>query len=118
MISDIKAFMKNLEFLEQNLIYGDTRHFPVLSESPLKPFDSNYHVEIVSSLKDSFKNRFKAFKEIAVVARFVVSPFMEKYIQLFATSVTQNFSEDIAATEMEVSFSFHKKTCKLVLFIA
>ncbi|CAH1977712.1 unnamed protein product [Acanthoscelides obtectus] len=62
---------------------------------------SNYHVEIVSNLKDNFKNRFKDFNEIAIVAQFVVSPFMEIDIQQFATSVTQNFREDIAATEME-----------------
>ncbi|CAH1980913.1 unnamed protein product [Acanthoscelides obtectus] len=72
------------------------RHFPVLSEkisqSPLEPYDSNYHVEIVYNLKDNFKNRY--FNEIAIVAQFVVSPFMEIDIQQVATSVTQKFSED------------------------
>ncbi|CAH1993885.1 unnamed protein product [Acanthoscelides obtectus] len=104
MISDIKAFIKKLEFWEQNLIDGDTRHFPILleniSQSPLETHDSKYHVEIVSTLKDNFKNRFKDFTKIAIVVQFVVSPFMEIDIQQFATSVTQNFSEGIAATEM------------------
>ncbi|CAH1954055.1 unnamed protein product [Acanthoscelides obtectus] len=100
MISDIKVFW------QQNLIDGDTRHFPVLSErisqSPLEPYDSKDHVEIVSSLKNNFKNRFKGFNEIATVAQFFVSPLMEIDIQQFATSVTQNFSEDIVATKMEL----------------
>ncbi|CAH2008244.1 unnamed protein product, partial [Acanthoscelides obtectus] len=43
MISDIKAFVNKPEFWEQNLIDGDTRHFPVLSakisQSPLEPYD-------------------------------------------------------------------------------
>ncbi|CAH1972240.1 unnamed protein product [Acanthoscelides obtectus] len=43
MISDFKAFIKMLELWEQNLIDGDKRHFPVLSEktsqSPLEPYD-------------------------------------------------------------------------------
>ncbi|CAH2008872.1 unnamed protein product [Acanthoscelides obtectus] len=59
--SDIKAFLKKLEFWEQNLIDGDTRHFPMLSEktsqSPLEPYDSKHHVEIVSNLEDNFKNQ-------------------------------------------------------------
>ncbi|CAH1958591.1 unnamed protein product [Acanthoscelides obtectus] len=101
MISDIEAFIKKL----QHLIDGDTRPFPVLSEkisqSPLEPYDSEYHVEIVSNLKDNFKNRLKDISEIAILAQFVVSPSMEIDIQQFATSGTQNFSEDIAATEME-----------------
>ncbi|CAH1990421.1 unnamed protein product, partial [Acanthoscelides obtectus] len=85
---------------KQNLIDGNTRHFPVPSEKiPQSPL---HHVEIVSNLKDNFKNRFKDFNEIPIVAQFVVSPFMEIDIQQFATSVTQNFSEDIAATETEV----------------
>ncbi|CAH1981226.1 unnamed protein product [Acanthoscelides obtectus] len=73
-----------------------------ISRSPLEPYDIKYHVEIVSNLKDNFKNRFKDFNGIATVAQFVVLPFMEIDIQQFATSVTQNFSVDIAATEMEV----------------
>ncbi|CAH1971691.1 unnamed protein product [Acanthoscelides obtectus] len=68
----------------------------------LKVHYRNYYVEIVSYLKDNFKNRFKDFNEIAIVAPFVVSPFTEIDTQQLATSVTQNFSEDIAATEMEV----------------
>ncbi|CAH2006340.1 unnamed protein product [Acanthoscelides obtectus] len=36
------------------------------------------------------------------MSQFIVSPFMEIDIQQFATSVTQNVSDDIAATEMEV----------------
>ncbi|CAH1963211.1 unnamed protein product [Acanthoscelides obtectus] len=60
MISDIKAFIKKLEFWEQNLIDGDTRHFPVFSKSiflsPLELYDSKCHVEIVSNLKDNVKN--------------------------------------------------------------
>ncbi|CAH1972769.1 unnamed protein product [Acanthoscelides obtectus] len=75
MISDIKAFIKKLEFWEQNLIDGATRHFPFLSEkishSPLEPYESKYHVEIVSYLKDNSKNLFKDFNEIAIVAQFV-----------------------------------------------
>ncbi|XP_072398351.1 SCAN domain-containing protein 3-like [Diabrotica undecimpunctata] len=39
---------------------------------------------------------------MALVAQFVVSPFMEIDIQQFAACVMQNFGEDIAATEMEV----------------
>ncbi|CAH1113919.1 unnamed protein product [Psylliodes chrysocephalus] len=39
---------------------------------------------------------------MALVAQFVVSPFMEIYIQQFATCVMQTFGENIAATEMEV----------------
>ncbi|CAH1953441.1 unnamed protein product [Acanthoscelides obtectus] len=74
MISNIKAFIKKLEFWEQDLIDGDTRNFSVLSEKisqrPLEPYDSKYHVEIVSNLKDNFKNRFKDFNEIAIVAQF------------------------------------------------
>ncbi|CAH1999913.1 unnamed protein product [Acanthoscelides obtectus] len=73
-----------------------------ISQSPLEPYDSKSHVEKVSNLKDNFKKRFKDFNEIAIVAKFVVSPFMEIDIQQFVTSVTQNFSEDIAATEIEV----------------
>jgi hypothetical protein len=106
MISDIKAFIRKLEFWEQNLINSDAKHFPILSEkiseNPLEPYDSKYHVEIVSTLKNNFKNRFKDFDEMALVAQFVVSPFMEIDIQQFATCVMQNFGEDIAATEMEV----------------
>ncbi|CAH1968748.1 unnamed protein product [Acanthoscelides obtectus] len=77
MISDIKAFIKKLVFWEQSFIDGDTRHFPVLlekiSQSPSEPCDSKYHVEIVSDLKDNFKNRFKDFNEIAIAAQLVVS---------------------------------------------
>ncbi|CAH1988611.1 unnamed protein product [Acanthoscelides obtectus] len=105
MVSDIKAFIKKLEYWEQFLIDVDTRHLPVLSEKiperPLEPYDSKYTLEIVSSLKDNFKNRFKDFNENALVAQFVVSPFMEIDIKQFATSVTQNLSVDVAATEME-----------------
>ncbi|CAH2009099.1 unnamed protein product [Acanthoscelides obtectus] len=49
--------------------------FPDLSEkvsqSPLALYDSKHHLEIASSLKDNFKNRFKVFNEIAIVAQFV-----------------------------------------------
>ncbi|CAH1989310.1 unnamed protein product [Acanthoscelides obtectus] len=72
-----------------------------ISQSPLEPYRSRYHAEIVFYLKDNFKNRFKDFNEVVVVAQFVVSPFMEIDIQRFATFVTQNFSEDIIVTEME-----------------
>ncbi|CAH2000007.1 unnamed protein product [Acanthoscelides obtectus] len=99
----IKSFIKKLEFWEQNLRDGNTSHFRVISEkisqSPLEPYDSEYYVEIVS--KDNFKNRVKDFNEIAMVVQFVVSPFMEIDIQQFAASVSQNFSDDIAATGME-----------------
>ncbi|CAH2006833.1 unnamed protein product [Acanthoscelides obtectus] len=99
MISDIKAFIRKIELWEQNLTDGDTRHFPVLSENisqnPLEPYD-------ISNLQDNFNNRFKDFNEIAIVAQLVVSPFMDSDIQQFAASLTQNFSEGIAATEMEV----------------
>ncbi|CAH1986623.1 unnamed protein product [Acanthoscelides obtectus] len=85
-ISDIKAFMKNLEFWEQNLINGDTRHFPVppekISQSPLEPYDRKYHVEIVSNLKDNFKNRFKVFNEIALMAQFVSWKLISNTLQL------------------------------------
>ncbi|CAH2011644.1 unnamed protein product [Acanthoscelides obtectus] len=94
-ISDIKKYIEKLEFWQQSSIDGVSRHFPVLSEkisqSPLEPYDSKYHVEIVSNLKDNFKNRFKDFNEIAVVAQFVVSRFMEIDVQQIATSVMQNF---------------------------
>ncbi|XP_050508156.1 general transcription factor II-I repeat domain-containing protein 2-like [Diabrotica virgifera virgifera] len=104
MIYDIKAFIKKLEFWEQNLINSDSKHFPILSEkisqNPLEPYDNKYHVEIISTLKSNFKNRFKDFNEMALVAQFVVSPFMEIDIQQFAACVMQNFGEDIAATEM------------------
>ncbi|CAH1993327.1 unnamed protein product, partial [Acanthoscelides obtectus] len=107
MISDIKAFIKKREFWERNLIDSDTMHFPVLSEKisqrRLEPSDRKYYVEIVSNLKDNFKTRYKGFNEIAVVAQFLVSPFMKMYIQQFATSVTQNLSEDITATEMQIT---------------
>ncbi|CAH1999144.1 unnamed protein product [Acanthoscelides obtectus] len=76
------------------------RQLEKISQSPLEPYDCKYHVEIVSNLKD--KNRLKDFNEIAIVAQFDVSPLMEIDIQQFATSVTQNFSGDIAATEMDV----------------
>ncbi|CAH2008428.1 unnamed protein product [Acanthoscelides obtectus] len=103
MISCIKASIKKLEFWEQNR-WRYQSVLSVLSEkisqSPLEPYDSKHPVEIVSSLKDNFKNRFKDFNEIAIVAQFVVSPSMEIDIQQFATSVRQNFNEDIAATEM------------------
>ncbi|KAK9685861.1 hypothetical protein QE152_g37611 [Popillia japonica] len=106
MISVINAFIKKLEFSEQNLINHDAKHFPILSETisenPIEPYDSKYHVEIVSNLKDNFKNRFNDFNEMTLVAQFVVSPCMEIDIQQFATSVMQNFGEDIAATEMEL----------------
>ncbi|CAH1972418.1 unnamed protein product [Acanthoscelides obtectus] len=63
--------------------------FPVLSEkisqSPLEPYDSKYHVEMVSSMKDNLKNSFKDSNEIAIVAQCNVSPFMEIDIQQFAT---------------------------------
>ncbi|CAH1102025.1 unnamed protein product [Psylliodes chrysocephalus] len=39
---------------------------------------------------------------MALVAQFVVLPFMEIDIQQFATCVMQNFGKHIAATEMEV----------------
>ncbi|KAK9701413.1 hypothetical protein QE152_g30618 [Popillia japonica] len=68
----------------------------------MEPYDSKYHVEIVSNLKDNFKNCFNDFNEITLVAQFVVSPFMEIDIQQFATSVMQDFGEDIVATEMEL----------------
>ncbi|CAH1985835.1 unnamed protein product [Acanthoscelides obtectus] len=71
-----------------------------IPQSPLEPYDSKYHVGIVSNLKD----RFKDLNEIAIVAQFVVLPFMEIDIQQFATSIMQNFSENIAATEIEVRF--------------
>ncbi|KAK9680026.1 hypothetical protein QE152_g39484 [Popillia japonica] len=85
----------------------DAKHFPILSEKisekPMeKPYGSKYHVEIVSNLKVNFKNRFKDFNEMTLVAQFVVSPFMEIDIQQFATSVMQSFGEDIVATEMEL----------------
>ncbi|CAG9839126.1 unnamed protein product [Diabrotica balteata] len=106
MISVIKAFIKKLEFWEQNLINSDSQHFYILSEkisqNPLEPYDNKYHVEIISTLKSNFKNRFKYFNEMALVAQFVVSPFMEIDIQQFAACVMQNFGEDTAATEMEV----------------
>ncbi|CAH2008612.1 unnamed protein product [Acanthoscelides obtectus] len=96
-ISDIKTIIKKLEFWEQSLIDGDTRYFPALSEKiSILTICSKYHVEKVSSLNDNFKNRFKDFSEIAIVVQLVVSPFMEIEIQQFATSVTQNFGEDIA----------------------
>ncbi|CAH2016327.1 unnamed protein product [Acanthoscelides obtectus] len=85
MVSDIQAFIKTLEFWEQNSIDGDTRHFPVLSEkisqSPLEPHDSKYHVEIVSNLKGNFTHRSKDFNEIAIVAQFIVSRFMLHIIE-------------------------------------
>lgn len=78
MISDIKAFTKKLEFWEQNLINGDTKHFPVLSEktsqSLLQCYHSEYHVEIISSLKDAFSSRFQDFNEIGLLAQFVAYP--------------------------------------------
>ncbi|CAG9830135.1 unnamed protein product [Diabrotica balteata] len=39
---------------------------------------------------------------MALLAQFVVLPFMEIDIQQFAACIIQNFGEDIAATEMEV----------------
>ncbi|KAK9685766.1 hypothetical protein QE152_g37691 [Popillia japonica] len=84
----------------------------------MEHYDSKYHVEIVSNLKDNFKNRkyfkdfnevkdnfknrFKDFNEVTLVAQFVVSHFMEVDIRQFATSVMQNFGEDIVTTEMEL----------------
>ncbi|CAG9828028.1 unnamed protein product [Diabrotica balteata] len=87
MISYIKAFIKTLE---KNIL------------KPLEPYDNKYHVEIISTLKNNFKTRFKDFNEMTLVAQFVVSPFMEIDIKQFAACVMQNFGEDIAATEMEV----------------
>ncbi|XP_072392463.1 uncharacterized protein [Diabrotica undecimpunctata] len=105
MISDIKAFIKKLEFWKQSLINSDSKHFPILSEkisqNPLEPYDNKY-VETISTLKSNFKNRFKDFNEMALVTQFAVSPFMKIDIQQFAACVMQNFGEDIAATEMEV----------------
>ena len=109
MISDINAFITKLEFWEQNLKNRDTKHFPILSEkiskNLLEPYDSKYHMKIVSNLKENFKNRFKDFSKIALVTQFVVSPFMDIDIQQFATCVLNNFGEDIAVTEMEL-FAF------------
>ncbi|CAH1979771.1 unnamed protein product [Acanthoscelides obtectus] len=72
-----------------------------ISQSTLESYNNKYHVEIVSNLRDNYKKRSKDVNESAIVAQLVVSPFTEIDIQQFATSVTQNFSEDIAATEME-----------------
>ena len=106
MISDINAFITKLEFWEQNQKNRDTKHFPILSEkiskNLLEPYDSKYNMEIVSNLKENFKNRFKDFSKIALVTQFVVSPFMDIDIQQFATCVMNNFGEDIAVTEMEL----------------
>ncbi|CAH2012939.1 unnamed protein product [Acanthoscelides obtectus] len=82
-------------------------HYPeILKQSQkVQKILSNISLSTASVLQweeDDFKNCFKDFNEIAIVAQFVVSPFMEIDIQQFATSVTQNISEDIAATEMEV----------------
>ncbi|CAG9833212.1 unnamed protein product [Diabrotica balteata] len=110
MISDIKAFIKKLEFWEQNVINSDSKHFPILSEkisqNPLEPHDNKYHVEVIATLKSNFKSRFKNYNEMALVAQFVVSPFMGIDIQQFAACVMQNYGEDIAATEMEVVCSY------------
>ncbi|CAH1964379.1 unnamed protein product, partial [Acanthoscelides obtectus] len=64
------------------------RQLEKIYQSPLELYDSKYLVEIVSNLMHNFKNRFKDFNEIAIVGQF-------------ATSVTQNLSEYIAATEIE-----------------
>ncbi|CAH2012339.1 unnamed protein product [Acanthoscelides obtectus] len=88
------------------LLHSEVRRLRKISQSTLEAYDSKHHVEIVSKLKDDFKNRFKDFNEIEIVVQFVVSPFMEIDIQQFATSVTQNFSENIVATEMEVIACF------------
>lgn len=91
--------------MEQNLIFRIARCFPIplkkISQNLLEPYDSDseYHVD---NLKNNFKNRSKDFNAMASVAQFVISPFMEINIQKFATSVIQNFGEDIAATEVEV----------------
>nr|CAH7744316.1 unnamed protein product [Callosobruchus chinensis] len=56
MIFGIDAFIKKLELWELNLINSETKHFPTISESlfqnPLQPYDSRYHAEIVSNLKE------------------------------------------------------------------
>uniref|UniRef100_A0A6P7FFP1 General transcription factor II-I repeat domain-containing protein 2-like n=1 Tax=Diabrotica virgifera virgifera TaxID=50390 RepID=A0A6P7FFP1_DIAVI len=81
MISDIKAFIKKLEFWEQNLINSDSKHFPILSEkisqNPLEPYDNKYHVEIISALKSNFKNCFQDFNEMALVAQLSLYQLLE-----------------------------------------
>lgn len=68
MISVIIAIIKKLEFWEQNVINHDAKHFPILSENipenPMEPYDSKCHAEIVTNLKDKFKNPFKDFNEM------------------------------------------------------
>ncbi|CAH2007345.1 unnamed protein product [Acanthoscelides obtectus] len=78
MIYDIKPFIKNLEFWEQNQAFSC----------------------------------FKDFNEIAIMAQFAVSPFMEIDIQQFATSVTQNFSEDIAAIDICLEYKMYLTSSK------
>lgn len=81
LIFDLNAFINNLRFWEQNLINHNSKNFSILSEkishNPLELYNSKYHVEIISNLKDNFENRFKDFNEIALVAQFVVFPFID-----------------------------------------
>ncbi|CAH2007309.1 unnamed protein product [Acanthoscelides obtectus] len=120
--SDIKVVCKFIHNLHDNttqplIMQEVNRHDSKMDLGDEKiPQSPLHHVEIVSNLKDNFKNRFKDFNEIPIVAQFVVSPFMEIDIQQFATSVTQNFSEDIAATETEVRFLEAVSRCEVLSF--
>ncbi|CAH1963190.1 unnamed protein product [Acanthoscelides obtectus] len=82
--SQMAGFVRMLQGRDKELVEMISEK---ISQSPLEPYDSKYHLKIVSNLKDNFKNRLKDFNEIAIVAQFVVSLFMEIDIQLLLRSI-------------------------------
>lgn len=62
----------------------------------------NIVCKTISNLKDTFKCRFTYFKDIALLAQYVATPFIEITIEQFTTCVRQHFEKDNAVSEMKV----------------
>lgn len=107
MISNVQAFAKKLEFWENNLKNGNTKHFVYLSKKideniTKKYYNRNSHVEILSHLQKAFNERFADFGRIAIIAQFVASPLSSIDIEQVSSVMNQMLGENTTQIEMEI----------------
>lgn len=105
MISEVNSFIEKLSLWESCLQRGELRHFPTLKTQVEKfatPYNSTCYVNMISTLRDDFSDRFSDFKKISVITQFVSFPWANLELLNVSSAIENVFDVDRAALEVEI----------------
>ncbi|XP_069506236.1 general transcription factor II-I repeat domain-containing protein 2-like [Ambystoma mexicanum] len=108
LISALKTFKSKLNLFSEQVVKTKIHHFPsvieMLSENTASPelLNIEKYSSLLSRLKEEFSDQFRDFERIEPCVMFIANPFMEVIVCEFTEQMSELFTLNSFAMEMEI----------------